>query len=293
MTRVAWSALIVLMLEAFATEAFAQSPVCHAIRRAESATQAARRMTGNGRNAYQAWFQIMNASSRFVPKSQYDRIHAGWRACVVPARSLSWNAKYVEESEASNLSEVANRSGVPAGRATHAALASADAGDSSGDRWRSATSDVFRRLGSVDLTMLWLFVAMSAPLLGLRAIDEYLARRKTASIVVHYFVNRFVDEFERPLVRYNVGEHPVRARLRCGARLRRFDILLAPGEGRRYPNLADHRKNVEYDVARVMQLLGDDSFVSGTPYTQAGWTVVPFQFTAGPKQSGVTCISSL
>src|SRR5262245_34191001 len=56
--------------------------VCHAIRRNESAAQVARRVTGDGRNAYQSWFQIMNASSRFVPKSQYDRIRAGWRACV-------------------------------------------------------------------------------------------------------------------------------------------------------------------------------------------------------------------
>jgi hypothetical protein len=110
---------------------------------------------------------------------------------------------------------------------------------------------------------------------------------------VRYFVDRFVDEFERPLVRYDVEERPVRSRLRRGARVRRFDILLAPAEGRRYPNLLDHKKNVEYDVARVMYVLGDDSFVSGALYTQAGWTVVPFQFRAGPKPSGVTCISSL
>jgi hypothetical protein len=109
---------------------------------------------------------------------------------------------------------------------------------------------------------------------------------------VGYFVHRFVDEFERPLVQYDVGERRVRSRLRRGARLRRFDILLAPGEGRRYPNLSDHKKNVEYDVARVMRVLADDSFVSGPPYTHAGWIVVPFRFTAGPKQSGVSCISS-
>ncbi len=156
-----------------------------------------------------------------------------------------------------------------------------------------AASDVFRRLGGVDLTMLWLCAAVVVPWLGWRIVDDYLARRKTASIVVRSFVHRFVDEFERPLVRYDVGERPVRSRLRRGARLRRFDILLAPGEGRRYPNLSDHKKNVEYDVARVMHVLADDSFVSGAPYTQAGWIVVPFQFTADPKQSGVTCISSL
>jgi hypothetical protein len=290
MTRVARSALIVLMLEAFPTDAFAQSPVCHAIGRAESATQAARRMTGNGRNAYQAWFQIMNASSRFVPKSQYDRIHAGWRACVMAGiRRMSWNANHVEEPEAADVSETRNGSGIPEVLAAPTALASVDAGD----RPQSAASDLFRRLGGVDLTMLWLCAAMGVPWLGWRIVDGYLARRKTASIVVRYFVHQFVDEFERPLVRYDIGERPVRARLRCGARLRRFDILLAPGEGRRYPNLSDHKKNVEYDVARVMHVLADDSFVSGAPYTQAGWIVVPFRFTAGPKQSGVTCISSL
>jgi hypothetical protein len=290
MTRVAWSALIVLMLEASSTDAFAQSPVCHVIRRGESAAQVARRTTGNGRNAYRAWFQIMNASSRFVPKSQYDRIHAGWRACVVPAiRSLSSNANYVEEREAANVSKAPNGSGVPRLLEAPTALASADAGD----RPQPAASDVFRRLGGVDLTMLWLCAAVAVLSLGWWIVDDYLARRKTASIVVRYFVDRFVDEFERPLVRYDVEERPVRSLLRCGARRRRFDILLAPGEGRRYPNLSDHKKNVEYDVARVMHVLGDDSFVSGALYTQAGWIVVPFQFTAGPKQSGVTCISSL
>ena len=294
MTRVAWSALIVLMLEALPTDAFARSPVCHAIRRGESAAQAARRTTGNGRNAYQAWFQIMNASSRFVPKSQYDRIHAGWRACVVPAiRSRSSNANLVEAREAANVSRARNSSGVPRLLAAPRALAGADAGDGAVDRPQPAASGVFRRLGGVDLTMLWLSAALVVLSLGWWMVDGYLARRNTASIVVRYFVHRFIDEFERPLVRYGVEERPVRSRLRCGARLRRFDILLAPGEGRRYPNLSDHKKNVEYDVARVMHALGDDSFVSGALYAQAGWIVVPFQFTAGPRQSGVTCISSL
>src|SRR6188508_1854197 len=106
MTRVARSALIVLMLQALPTYAFAQSPVCHPIRRGESAAEAARRTTGNGRNAYQAWFQIMDASSRFVPKSQYDRVHAGWRACVMPAiRSASWNANQLEVEQGTSGSE--------------------------------------------------------------------------------------------------------------------------------------------------------------------------------------------
>jgi hypothetical protein len=290
MIRVAWPALIVLTLEAFATQAFAQSPVCHAIRRAESATQAARRTTGNGRNAYQAWFQIMNASSRFVPKSQYDRIHAGWRACVIPAvRNLRSNANSIEVREVSDAFEARNDSGRPALRVTRTAITTADAGNSS----PPATADVVQRLTGIGLPLLGLFAAMVVPWLGWQIVDDYLARRKLAFILVGCFVRRFVDEFARPLVRYDDAERPLRSRLRCGARMSRFDILLAPGEGRRYPNLSDHKKNVEYDVTRVMRVLGDASFRSGRPYMQAGWIVVPFQYTAGSKQSGVTCISSL
>jgi hypothetical protein len=292
MTLVVWPALlVVLLLEALPTDAFAQSPVCHAIRRGESATQAARRVTGNGQNAYQGWFQIMNPSSRFVPKSQYNRIRLGWRACVIrPAiQRLSSNENHVEEPEAADVSEAANGAGVPDVHAAPAALATADAGD----RPQPAASYVVRRLGGDGLTMLWLCAAMVVPWFGWRIVDGYLTRRETAAIVVRSFVQRFVDEFERPLVRYEVRERPVRSDLRFGARRGRFDILLAPGEGRRYPNLSDHKKNVEYDVARVMRVLADDSFVSRAPYTKAGWIVLPSQFTAEPKQSGVSCISSL
>jgi hypothetical protein len=261
---------------------------------------AARRMTGNGRNAYQAWFQIMNASSRFVPKSQYDHIHAGWRACVntLAIPSVFSNANHGKQSEAADVSEAPRGSDVPEVLTAPPALASpggpgGPGGNDAGDGLHSAAADVFRRLEGVDLTMLWICAAMVVPWLGWRTVDDYLARRMTASVVAGAFVDRFVDEFERPLVRYDAGERPVRARFRCGARLRRFDILLAPGEGRRYPNLSDHKKNVEYDVARVMHVLADDSVVSGVPYTQAGWIVVPFRFAADRKQSGVTCISSL
>src|SRR5690242_1507066 len=74
---------ILVALTLSAAPAFAQSFVCHPIRRGESAGQAARRVTGDSRNAYRASFQIMNGSSRFIPKSQYNRLHPGWRACIV------------------------------------------------------------------------------------------------------------------------------------------------------------------------------------------------------------------
>jgi hypothetical protein len=273
LTRVARSALpIVLMLEGAAIPAFAQSPVCHAIRPGESATHAARRVTGSGQNAYHEWFQIMDPSARFVPKSQYNRMGLGWRACIItPAISL--DAHRVEEPAAAGAYAAPNGSPIPEALASPAAPASADAG----------VSDVVRRLAGVDLWMLWLCAAVLVPWCGWLMVDGYLTHRRTASLSVRYFAHRFVDEFERPLVGYDAGERPVRSALRFGARRGRFDILLAPAEGRRYPNLSDHKKNVEYDVDRVVRVLADDAFVSGAPYTKAGWIAVPFQFTADPK----------
>jgi hypothetical protein len=86
-------------------------------------------------------------------------------------------------------------------------------------------------------------------------------------------------------------EHPLKSRVRR-ARRGRFEILLAPGEGRRYPNLTDHKRNVEYDVGRVLSALDDPDFVVGDLYTHSEWVVVPFQTRPSPKQPGVTCISS-
>jgi hypothetical protein len=291
MNRVVCSALLVVLIAASPSDAVAQSFVCYAMTRGESATHAARRITGTDQNAYQQWFQIMDRSSRFVPKSQYNRIGTGWRACVIkPAiRSVSSNANRVEEREAATASTVPRDSEVAPVLPAPTPLARVKAGVKP-----QAAADSLREFGRIDLTMLWLSVAMVVPWFGWRFVGDYLARRQTASIVVQCFVQRFVEEFERPLVQYNdVGERPVRSRLRLGVRRGRFSILLAPGEGRVYPNLSDHKKNVEYDVDRVMRVIADHSFVSGVPYTKAGWIVVPFQFTLEPNQSGVTCISSL
>src|SRR5215831_9416985 len=277
MKRVVWSALLIVLFEASPTDAIAQSFVCYAMTRGESATHAARRVTGNDQNAYQQWFQIMDSSSRFVPKSQYDRIGAGRRACVIKPdiRSVSSNGNHVEEREAVTLPAVPNGAEAAAVLPAPTLLARAKAGA----RPQPAAYDRLRALGGIDLTMLWLCTAMVVPWFGWRIVGDYLARRETASIVVQCFVQRFVDEFERPLVRNSVGERPLRSRLRFGVRRGRFSILLAPGEGRVYPNLSDHKKNVEYDVDRVMRVIADHSFVSGAPYTRAGWIVVPFHFT--------------
>jgi hypothetical protein len=279
MLRVRWAPPIVLVLAIAPDVAFAQSPVCHAVRRGESATQVARRVTGDGRNAYEDWFQIKNASSRSVPKSQYNRIRAGWQVCVTKPVVLP-------APERASAVSAADRRDADADVAPPPATGELDGPTA------LTTAEPAQVARDADFTLVWLGTAMVVPWFGWRILDDYLTRRTTASIVVRHFARRFIVEFERPLVRDN-GEPALRSRFRRGRRRGRFDILLKPGKGRRYPNLSDHKQNVEYDVARVMRALSDKAFVSGPLYTYAGWVVVPFQFTADSNQrSGVTCISS-
>lgn len=262
--------LSVLAAAALPHSAFSESFVCYPVRGGETATHLARRITGDGRNKYQAWFQIMDASSRFVPKSQYDRIRSGWRACVVK-ETREDAVQAIAQNEVSEvpmtrqLQGGALQSGTPP-----AAVATAIPG-----------------VSGFDLVFVWIGALVVLPLVGWKVVDDYLARRKTALLVMRHFAHRFVREFERPLIQ-RPAELPLRARLRLRPARGRVDILLAPGEGRRYPNLSDHRKNVEYDVVRIVQLLADDSFARDPLYTHAEWVVVPFRFNLGRKHTGVT-----
>jgi len=76
-------------------------------------------------------------------------------------------------------------------------------------------------------------------------------------------------EFERPLVRYDVGERAVRSRVRFGVRRGRFEILLAPGRKTLSESV---RPQEERRIRRrpVMGMLADDSFVSGAPLHKGG-----------------------
>jgi hypothetical protein len=286
---------IVVALAVWATPSFAQQLVCQPIRRGESAAAAARRVTGDSRNTYRASFQIMNAASRFVPKSQYERIRAGWRACVVKTsvRHAASVAARPDRLKAPELVDVVRKSVAPVELtatvedAVAAAPAAAQAPLFVRIAAPSAPSDAPRTASGRDFTWVWLGGAVAAPWFFLQALDVHRRRTSTASVLVQHFANRFISEFERPLVLYDGTERPLQSHVRC-ARRGRFDILLAPGTGRRYPNLADHKRNVEYDVARVMDVLGDDAFVSGELSMQDEWVVVPFQPKTAPKHPKIT-----
>jgi len=115
---------------------------------------------------------------------------------------------------------------------------------------------------------------------------QYGDERRARLDMMRVFGKRFVAEFERPLLPNATGD-PLRARLKFAPGRRKLEILLAPGQGRTYPNLADHKRNVEYDVARVLRILRHEPFVSGHLYAKGRWVVIPCRFEAGRQQEGV------
>jgi hypothetical protein len=273
----------VLILAVAPTAVVAQSLVCHPIQRGDTASRVAQRLTGNSRNKYQPWFQIKAPSGSFVPKSQYDRVRPGWQACVITRAidTRSRKAVRVAAAESSVLAE----SSVPAESsvaATSSAAGPSGAAEAVEEPTVLEASGTLATVGAsgsgADLTVVWLGAAIAVPWFGWRILDDVLDRRRRASFNMRYFAGRFAREFERPLIHQHAAGRPVRVRFRPSRFGTRFDILLAPGPSRRYPNLSDHKQNVEYDVTRVLEVLADESFVNGPLRAHAEWVVVPFQF---------------
>ena len=98
---------------------------------------------------------------------------------------------------------------------------------------------------------------------------------------------KFINEFARPLIDPSSRVPPIAVRLRFVRRAQHLEISIAPGEGRRYPNLVDHKRNVEYDVNRVMRLLGSRFVVSDHVRAAGKWVVVRIRL-ADLRQAGVT-----
>jgi hypothetical protein len=96
--------------------------------------------------------------------------------------------------------------------------------------------------------------------------------------VMRSFGKKFIAEFERPLFRTCADDSVLNSRMRFAPRRRRLDILVAPPAGRTYPNLADHKNNVEYDVGRILAQLDDRQFTIGLLYAESEWVVIPFRF---------------
>ena len=242
---------MVLVILAGARDVRAHEMFCVTVRPGDTAARLAARVTGDARNTGEEWFQILNpAVGRFVSKANYDRILSGWQACVVDGAIVTAHA-----------SSIASR---PFGAARDGAL---------------------RRLDSN--VVLWGVLVVAIGLIS-HWSDQYLREQARLRTVMRRFAEAFVREFERPLVEPAVMAPPVQSQIRVTPHRARVDVWLAPQPGRRYPNLADHRQNLEYDVIRVLHTLRNPSFVSGPPYMQGRWVVVPFQLTPRTSKAGRT-----
>jgi hypothetical protein len=220
----------------------AQKAVCYPVQPGETASVYALRLTGRVDSQYASWFRIVDARGRTIPKSQHARILPGWRVCV-------------------------------SGQRAPALAAPAPIGVT---QYRPLIDPMFFQYGAAGLVL-------AAALLAFAAALQILGERQMILDRMKAFGERFVSEFETPLFRYPVGRrdardgHPVRSRLRFSPHRRWMEILLAPLDGRTYPNLSDHRKNVEYDIERVLTVIGDQSFKTGRLYNEGRWVVIPFE----------------
>jgi hypothetical protein len=245
---------------------------CVTIRTDESVPAVAVRVTGDARNMWASWFQIVNpTTSRRVPKERYHLKFAGWSACIVDLR-LPQDVRRASHQIAAAPSD----SGSLALRTAPVAapIQSAAASDAP-PRGRSAIT-----WGTVAFGGCVVIIAIAC--WG----DEFLNKRARALRAMKRFADRFVREFERPLIQQHIPGRPIQSQVRFKPFRSRLDVLLAPDSGLRYPNLTDHKNNVVYDVGRVQEVLQDRAFVSGRPYARGQWVIVPFQLRFDVREAG-------
>jgi hypothetical protein len=261
--RVRWCVLLAgVCLVAGAPRALAGERVtCVTIRTDETVPSVAKRVTGDARNMQASWFQIVNpTTARPVPKTRYGFIFAGWDACTTVDDAL---LEVTIEPVAQVVSSPAVAA-APPNRAVAPTLATVVV-------WAPAA--------------IWSTVVLALAL-TCWLVDEYLTGRRDTLRAMQLYAGRFVEEFERPLIQPHLSRRPIQSRVRFKPGRARFDVLLAPEAGLRYPNLTDHKANVTYDVVRIQRALSEHAFVSSRPYARGRWVVVPFRFRVDAREAG-------
>jgi len=272
--RVRWCVLLAgVYLFVGAPSALAGGRVtCVKIRTDETVASVARRVTGDAGNMQASWFQIVNpTTSRPVPKTRYGFIFAGWNACTtvddaLPEATIEPAAQVLSTAQVLSSPAVADD---PPNRPVEPELATVVV-------WAPAA--------------IWSTVVLALAL-TCWLVDVYLAGRRDTLSAMKLYAERFVEEFERPLIQPHLSRRPIQSRVRFKPGRARFDVLLAPDAGLRYPNLADHKGNVMYDVVRIQRALSEHAFVSSRPYARGRWVVVPFRFRVGTRKAGGRCDS--
>jgi hypothetical protein len=257
------STVVFLVLCGAAFRAEAQQFACWPIVRGDTASGLARRLTGTAATTYSDAFQIRDpARQKFVPKSQYSRLSTNWRACV--ARELV-------------------KSGVRAPAIARVASAAPPAAPSATSQ--AAASAVRPAATQYDISFAVTFgAAVSLMLLMISALSSYAAGRPMPPALQRAGED-FLRAFATPLVDPTSAVPPIAGHLRFIRRKQRLEICIAPHGGRRYPNLADHKTNVVYDVHRVIGIIGADRIVWDRLHAEGAWVVVSIRL-AGPKEAG-------
>jgi len=265
-------AVVLLLLCAAPASAAAQQFVCWPIVPGDTVSHLARRLTGDPGAVYSQTFQIRDpARQMFVPKSQYRKgLSADWQACVARGPVTSLRLAYAPVVASAIPAVLPAEPPITAAplAITSPPPALALSGGSLDDFLFMAM------IGSGMLLMLLICVAVGNSLAP-RPIPPLMQRAGAA----------FVIAFARPLIDSSSGDPPIYARLRFVRRAQQLEISIAPGAGRRYPNLVDHKRNVEYDVNRVMRVLGTHFVVSDRLRAEGRWVVVPIRLT-DLKQTG-------
>jgi hypothetical protein len=213
-------------------------------------------LTGDASSRFAPWFEIVDERWRLVPKQAYNVVRPGWLACIGHARAL-------QPAAAAPQRRNTDRETMPPLLLAMSPLA--------------------------DPAFLALVATLALALSIWRFVVRHRGRRRALAAALRRFGEAFVREFARPLVGFRGAGPPPRARLRIRPRRARVEVLLAPAAGGTYPNLSDHRRNVEYDVARVMAALSQQAFVGDRPYSEGQWVVLPFEYnpSAGPSQVSI------
>jgi hypothetical protein len=217
---------------------------CYTVHRGDTAARIAYRLTRDAGNAYAPWFQILDPAS----------------STFVPKSQYGrirpgWQAC------------IAERAPGPFPPAAPSAI--------------EAAPPVAR---SAIQRFWWAPMLFFATALAWIGAQKYLDRRETVARALEQFGKSFVREFERPLLQQSGAESPIQSRLRILPERDWLEVLIAPNKGWHYPNLTDHRRNLEYDVERIVTLLGERRLICGQLGARGPWVVIPFRLVTRLKK---------
>jgi hypothetical protein len=293
-------AAVLLLLCAAPLCAEAQQFVCYPIVRGDTPSRLARQLTGDAAAVYTHVFQIRDpARQMFVPKSHYRRpLSTHWQACVAIGSVKSVPLAYAPvvplaapavapASPAITSEPLAIAPASPAITSEPLAITPASPAITSAPLAITSAPPALASSGGSQDDFIFIAKIGSAVLVMLlicSAVGDRLAPRPIPP-VMQRAGEEFVSAFARPLIDSSSSVSPIQARLRFSRRAQQLEISIAPGDGRRYPNLIDHKRNVEYDVNRVMRVLGTHFVVSDRLRAAGKWVVVPIRL-ADLKQTG-------